>query len=108
MVKVPKTLNVVVVSAFAIPIISVIARMVGRRNISEQRIAARISVFIVISKVWDRSRRLLPVQTHRCGEPTSPQTSVERIVGKARVGQAQILYAPTRANWKRLLRACRK
>src|SRR5262249_13334480 len=31
-------------------------------NISEQRIAANISVFIVISKVWDQCGRLLPVQ----------------------------------------------
>src|SRR4030095_12646136 len=45
---------------------------VGTSNISEQRIAARISVFIVISGVWHRCERLLPVQARHWESPVAP------------------------------------
>jgi hypothetical protein len=45
----------------------------GTRNIREQRIAVRISVFIVISGVWHRCERLLSCQPGSpFGEPNSP------------------------------------
>ena len=45
-------------------------------NISEQRIAARISVFIVISRFGSDAKRLLPVQGSPLGKPSSPHTSM--------------------------------
>src|SRR5436189_4633550 len=44
-------------------------------KISEQRITARISVFIVISRFGTDAKRLLPVQGLPLGKPSSPHTS---------------------------------
>ena len=45
-------------------------------NISEQRIAVGISVFIVISRFGTDAKRLLPVLGLPLGKPSSPHTSI--------------------------------
>jgi hypothetical protein len=53
---------------------------VGRREIREQPIAAATTVFIAVIFLGGcyRCERLLPVQTHPSGKPSSPQTSIRR------------------------------